>query len=83
MATLKDEELYSGLEGNQPVVYAVKQIILLSPQCCRDFETGKLACNVICFYINYIEHVKRFENNITSMQVISTDVNVFTSSLTI
>ena len=26
MTTLKDGELYSGLEGNQPIVYAVTQI---------------------------------------------------------
>ena len=47
MATLKDGKLDSGLEGNQTVVYAVTQIPLLSPQCCRDFQTRKLACNVI------------------------------------
>ena len=43
MATLKDGELYSGLEGNQTVVYAVTQISLPSLQCCRDFQTRKLA----------------------------------------
>ena len=43
MATLKDEQLYSGLEGQQPVVYAVIEILLLSLQRCRDFQTRKLA----------------------------------------
>ena len=47
MATLKDGELYSGLEGNQIVVYAVTQIHLLSLQCCRDFETKQLAYKAI------------------------------------
>ena len=31
--------LSSGLEGHQPLVYAVTQIPLLSLQCCRDFQT--------------------------------------------
>ena len=43
MATLKEGELYSGLEGNQTVVYAVTQIPLLSLQCCRDFQTKKIS----------------------------------------
>ena len=47
MATLKDEELYSELEEHQTVVYAVTQIPLLSLQCCRDFQAGKLASNAI------------------------------------
>ena len=47
MATLKDRELYSGREGNQTVVYTVTKIPLVSLQRCRDFETRKLACNVI------------------------------------
>ena len=47
MATLKDGELYSGLEGPQPVVYAVTQIPLLSLQNFHDFQTRKLACNAI------------------------------------
>ena len=47
MATLKDGELCYGLEGHQPLVYAVKQIPLLSLQCCRGFQTGKLACNAV------------------------------------
>ena len=47
MATLKGGELYSGLEGNQTAVYAVTQIPLLSLQCCRDFQTRKLASNAI------------------------------------
>ena len=41
METLKDGELYSELEGNQTVVYAVTLITLLSLQCCRDFEARK------------------------------------------
>ena len=57
MATLKDGEFYSGLEENQTLVYAVIQILLLSLQCYRDFQTRKLACNDIGFYLNYIEHV--------------------------
>ena len=47
MATLKDGELYSRLEGHQTVVYVVTQIPLLSLQCCRNFWTGKLARNAI------------------------------------
>ena len=43
MATLKDVELYSGLEGNQTVVYAITQIPLLSLQCCRNFQTKKIS----------------------------------------
>ena len=42
MATLKDGELYSGLEGHEPVVYAVTQIPLLFPQSCRDFQDQKI-----------------------------------------
>ena len=48
----------SRLKGQQPFACAVTQIPLLSLQCCRDFQTRK-------FYVNYIEHVKVFENNIT------------------
>ena len=45
MATLKDEELHSGLEGNQTLVYAVIQIPLLSlqqrwPKLIRDLESA-------------------------------------------
>ena len=47
MATLKDGELYSELEGRHSLVYAVIQITLLSLQCCHDFQTRKLACNAI------------------------------------
>ena len=47
MATFKDGEIYSGLEGHQPFVYVVTQIPLLSLQCCRDFQIRKLACNAI------------------------------------
>ena len=42
MAILKDGELYSELEGNHTVVYAVTSIPLLSLQCCRDFQIRKL-----------------------------------------
>ena len=76
MATLKDRELYSGLEGNQTLLYAATQIPLLSLQCCRDFQTRKLA-----FYMNYMKHVKYFfVNNITSLKDKPTDVNVFALS---
>ena len=47
MATLKDGELFSGLEGHQPFAYTVTEIPLLSLQRCRDFQTTKLACNAI------------------------------------
>ena len=47
MATLKNGERYSGLEGNQTVVQTVTQIPLLYLQCCRDFQTRKCACNAI------------------------------------
>ena len=60
MATLKDGEIYSELEGNQTVVHTVTHIPLLSLQCCREFRTRKLAYNVNLFYVNYIEHVKYF-----------------------
>ena len=60
MATLKDGKLYSGLEGNQTVIYALTKIPLLSLQCCRDFETRKLVCIVISLCVNYIEHLKVF-----------------------
>ena len=83
MATLKDGELYSELEGHQPVVYIVTQIPFLSLQCCRDFQTTKLACNAIRFYVNYIQPVKFFEINITSLQDKPADVNEFALSLTI
>ena len=46
MATFKDGEFYSTLGGHQPVVYAVTQIPLHSLQCCRDFQTRKLGCNI-------------------------------------
>ena len=49
MSTLKVGELYSGLVGNQTVVYAVTQIPLLSPQCCSNFQARKLAYNAIDF----------------------------------
>ena len=42
MATLKDGELYSALKEHQPVVYAVKQIPLLSLQRCQDFQIRHL-----------------------------------------
>ena len=45
--TLKDRELYSGLERHQSLVYAVIQIPLFSLQCSRDFQIRKLVCNVI------------------------------------
>ena len=45
MATLKDEELFSGLERHQPFAYAVTEIPLLSLQRFQDFQTRKLACN--------------------------------------
>ena len=47
MATLKGGKLDSGLKGNQTFVYAVTEIPLPSLECCRDFLTGKLACNAI------------------------------------
>ena len=47
MTTLKDGELYSGLEGHRPVVYAFTQISLLSLWRCRDLQTRKLSCNAI------------------------------------
>ena len=47
MATLKDGEFYSRLEGHQPLAYAVTQNPLFSLQCCRGFYTRKLACNAI------------------------------------
>ena len=68
MATLKDGELFSGLGGHQPFAYAVTEIPLFSLQCYRDFQTRKLACNAIWFYVNYIEHVIFYENNITSLK---------------
>ena len=43
MATLKDGELYSGLEGHRHVVYAVTEIPVLSLQRCREFQARKLA----------------------------------------
>ena len=61
---------------HQAVVYAVTQIPLLSLQCCRNFQTRKVSCNAIWFYVNYIEHVKFFVNNITSWQDKHTNVNV-------
>ena len=47
MATLKEGELYSGLEGNQTVVSAITEIPLLSLHFCRDFQTRELTCNAI------------------------------------
>ena len=47
MATLKDGELFSGLEGDQPYVYTLIEISLLSLQPCSDFQTRKLSCNAI------------------------------------
>ena len=73
----------SGLGGNQSLVYAFTQILLLSLQCCHVFEIIKLACNIIWFYVHYIEHVKCFENNITPLQDKFTDVNIFALSLKI
>ena len=43
MATLKDGELFSGIQGHQPSAYAVIEIPLLSLQRCRQFQTRKLA----------------------------------------
>ena len=81
---MKDEELYFGLEGNQTIVNVAIQIRLVFLQCSRDFETRKLGCDfLILFYLNYIGHVKVFENNITSLQDKPTDVNVFALSLII
>ena len=83
MTTLKAGNLFSGLEGNQTVVYAVTHIPLLSIQCCRDYQTRKLACRAILFYIKYIKHVNFLKNNITFLQDKSTDANVIALSLTI
>ena len=47
MATMKERQLYVGVEGHQPLVCTVIQIPLLSLQRCRDFQTRKLACNAI------------------------------------
>ena len=47
MATMKDGEHFSGLEGHQPFAYAVIEIPLLSLQRFRHFQTRKLACNGI------------------------------------
>ena len=47
MATLKDGELFSGLEGHQSCAYAVTEIPFISLQRFRDFQTRKLACNAI------------------------------------
>ena len=44
---MKVRELYSWLEGNKSVVDAVSQIPLSSVHCGRDFETRKLAYNII------------------------------------
>ena len=57
MATLKDGLLYSVAEGHQRLIYALIQILLLSLQCCHDFQTRKLACIAIWLYVDYIEHV--------------------------
>ena len=43
MATLKDRQLYSRMEGHQPVVYAATEIPLLSLQRCRDFQDQKMS----------------------------------------
>ena len=80
---LKDVELYSGLEGHQPLVYAVIQIALLSLQCFHDFQTKKLVFNDYLILHKLHEHVGFFENNITSLQDKPTYVNVFALSLTI
>ena len=81
MATLEDGELYSGLERNQTVVYAVTQIPLLSLQCCHDFSTTKLAYLIL----RKLHRTRKlcFENNITSLKDKPTDVNVFALSLMI
>ena len=47
MATLRDGKLFSGLEGHQQFAYAITDILLLSLQICRNFQTRKLACNTI------------------------------------
>ena len=47
MATLKVGELYSGLQGHEPVVYAVTHRAL-----CPNFQITKLAYNAIWFYVN-------------------------------
>ena len=47
MTTLKAGKLDSALEGIQTVSYGVTLIPLPSLQCCRDFQTRKLACNAI------------------------------------
>ena len=47
MPALKDGKIYSDMDGHQSPVYAVIQITLFSLQRCRDFQTGKLACNGI------------------------------------
>ena len=82
MATLKDGELYSGVEGHQPLAYAVTQIPLLSLQLCRDFQTRKLA--LMLFDLHKLYRTRKFlENNITSFQDKPTDVNIFALSLTV
>ena len=47
MATLKDGELFSKLEGHQPFAYTVTEIPLLPLHRYREFQTRKLACNAI------------------------------------
>ena len=50
------------------LAYVVIKIPLLSLQRCRDFQTRKLTCNGVWFYVNYIEHVIFFfGKNITSL----------------
>ena len=43
--------------GGKSNCLRVAQIPLLSLQCCRDFQSRKLACKAIWFYVNYIEHI--------------------------
>ena len=47
---IERRERYSGLEGYQTVVYAVRQSPLHSLQCSRDLQNFKLAYNAIWFY---------------------------------
>ena len=56
-SNIERRDLYSGLEGNQTLIYAVTQIPLISLECYRDFQTRKWAYNAISIYVHYIEHV--------------------------
>ena len=80
MTTLKDGELYSGLEGNQTVVYAVTRIPLLSLQCCRKRKVSMYRYLIL----RKLHHARKiFDNIIIFLKDKPTDVNVFALSLTI